>query len=167
MCSSTANDAGPAGQAQALPASGRLMALDVGDKRVGLAVCDEMQTLATPLTVLVRRSRAEDMERLARLASEQRVVGLLVGHPLNADSSAGVQAQQAARYGQRVANALRLPWQLWDEYGSSQEAAQRLLHASRRRRQAPLDAEAAAVILQDYLDAHGQRQRTMLTDFYE
>lgn len=135
----------------ALPA-GRLMALDVGDKRVGVAVCDELQTLASPLTVLERRSRAEDLARLGRLATEQRVVALVVGHPLNADGSAGGQAQQAARYAVRVATALALPLLLWDEYGSSQEAAARLAHASRRRRQAPLDAEAAAVILQDYLD---------------
>ena len=136
-----------------LPSVGRLMALDVGDKRVGVAVCDELQTLASPLAVLERRSRAEDLARLGRLAVEQRVVGIVVGHPLNADGSAGPQAQQAARYAARVATALALPLLLWDEYGSSQEAAARLAHAPRRRRQAPLDAEAAAVILQDYLDA--------------
>jgi putative Holliday junction resolvase len=130
------------------------MALDVGDKRVGVAVCDELQTLASPLAVLERRSRAEDLARLGRLAAEQGVVGLVAGHPLNADGSAGPQARQAARYAARVATALALPVLLWDEYGSSQEAAARLAHASRRRRQAPLDAEAAAVILQDYLDAH-------------
>jgi putative Holliday junction resolvase len=136
-----------------LPPVGRLMALDVGDKRVGVAVCDELQTLASPLAVLERRSRAEDLARLGRLAAEQGAVGLVIGHPLNADGSAGPQAQQAARYAARVATALALPLLLWDEYGSSQEAAARLAHAPRRRRQAPLDAEAAAVILQDYLDA--------------
>lgn len=140
-----------------MPAAGRLLALDVGDKRVGVASCDDRQVLATPLTVIVRRSRVEDMERLARLAAGQQAVGLVVGHPLNADGSAGDQAQRAVRYGQRVASALDLPWQLWDEYGSSQEAAQRLAHAPRRRRQAPLDAEAAAVILQDYLDSRAGR----------
>jgi putative Holliday junction resolvase len=141
-----------------LPSVGRLMALDVGDKRVGVAVCDELQTLASPLAVLERRSRAEDLARLGRLAVEQRVIGIVAGHPLNADGSAGPQAQQAARYAARVATALALPLLLWDEYGSSQEAAARLAHASRRRRQAPLDAEAAAVILQDYLDTQkGQR----------
>jgi putative holliday junction resolvase len=141
------------GKMGALPAQGRLLALDVGEKRVGVAACDEMQTLASPLAVLERRSRAEDLARLGRLAQEQRVVGLVVGHPLNADGSAGSQAQQTARYGQRVATALALPLLLWDEFGSSQEAARRLAHASRRRRQAHLDAEAAAVILQDYLDS--------------
>lgn len=135
-----------------LPAIGRLLALDVGERRVGVAVCDEGQRLATPLLVLERRSRLEDQARLQRIAQEQKVVGLLVGHPLNADSSIGSQAQQAARYGARMATALGLPWLLWDEYGSSQEAAQRLAHAPRRRRQMALDAEAAAVILQDYLD---------------
>jgi putative Holliday junction resolvase len=137
-----------------LPLVGRLMALDVGDKRVGVAVCDALQTLASPLAVLERRSRAEDLARLDRLAAEQGVVGLVAGHPLNADGSAGPQAHQAARYAARVATVLALPLLLWDEYGSSQEAAARLAHAPRRRRQAPLDAEAAAVILQDYLDAH-------------
>jgi putative Holliday junction resolvase len=135
-----------------LPSAGRLMALDVGDKRVGVAVCDELQTLASPLAVLERRSRAEDLTRLGRLAAEQRVVGLVVGHPLDIDGTVGPQAQQVERYAARVAAGLTLPLLLWDEYGSSQEAAARLAHASRRRRQAPLDAEAAAVILQDYLD---------------
>ena len=113
--------------------------------------------LASPLAVLERRSRAEDMARLGRLAVEQRVVGLVAGHPLNVDGSAGPQAQRAARYAARVATALALPLLLWDEYGSSQEAAARLAHASRRRRRAPLDAEAAAVILQDYLDTRPRR----------
>ncbi len=134
------------------PLAGRLLALDVGDRRVGLAVCDPLQTLASPLAVLTRRSRAEDLARLAQIAREQDAVGLVAGHPLNADGSAGPQAQQAARYAARVAAALSLPLVLWDEYGSSQEAAARLAHAPRRRRRAPLDAEAAAVILQDYLD---------------
>lgn len=135
-----------------LPCSGRLLAVDVGEKRLGVAVCDEMQTLASPLMVLLRRSKDEDAERLRRAVAEQSAVGLVVGHPLNADGGAGPQARQAARYGHRLANALGLPVVLWDEYGSSQEAAQRLAHASKSRRRAPLDAEAAAVILQEYLD---------------
>ncbi len=144
----------------ALPSTGRLLALDVGDKRVGVAVCDETQMLASPLAVLERRSRADDLARLGRLAEEQRVVGLVAGHPLNIDGSAGPQAQHAARYAARVAAALALPLLLWDEYGSSQEAAARRAHLSRRRRRAPLDAEAAAVILQDYLDAERARSET-------
>lgn len=134
-----------------LPRQGRLLALDVGQRRIGVALSDELQMLATPLTVLTRRSRVEDFERLERLARERGVVGLVVGHPLNADGSAGPQAQQVARYARRLAAALLLPMLLWDEYGSSQEAADRVAHTSRKRRQAALDAEAAAVILQSYL----------------
>jgi putative Holliday junction resolvase len=143
---------------QALPGQGRLLAIDAGERRVGVAVCDELQTLATPLAVMSRRSRAEDFGRLARLAQEQQVVGLVVGHPLDADGTAGPQAQKAARYGHRLAGALSLPVQLWDEHGSSQEAARRLVEAGKRRQGEPLDAEAAAVILQDYLDTR-RRER--------
>ena len=149
-----------------LPNSGRLLALDVGEKRLGLAVCDEMQTLASPLMVLVRRSKDEDAERLRRVVGEQVAVGLVVGHPLNADGSAGKQARQAARYGHRLANAVGLPVVLWDEYGSSQEAAERLAHTSKSRRRAPLDAEAAAVILQDYLDRTEEISGEYHNEFY-
>jgi putative Holliday junction resolvase len=146
-------------QADPLPLTGRLLALDIGEKRLGVAVCDERQTLASPLLVLERRSKAEDLTRLTRLAAEQGAAGLLAGHPLNADGSAGPQARQAARYAARVASVLALPLLLWDEHGSSQEAAARLAHAPKRRRQAHLDAEAAAVILQDYLDGRRRGNR--------
>lgn len=129
------------------------MGLDVGDRRVGVALSDAMQVLATPATLITRLSRDEDFQRLARLADERSVVGLVVGHPLNADGSAGPQARRTARYGHRLANALALPVVLWDEYGSSQEAARRLAEAGRHAKGTPLDAEAAAIILQDYLDA--------------
>jgi putative transcription antitermination factor YqgF len=85
------------------------------------------------------------------LAKDHGVVGLVVGHPLHADGSAGLQAHRAARYGHRLANELGLPVALWDEYGSSQEAA-RLRQLGGLSSASPLDAEAAAVILQTYLD---------------
>lgn len=129
------------------------MALDVGDRRVGIAVSDEMQMLATPLTVLRRRSRQEDAERVGNLARERSVVGLVVGLPLHADGSESAQARQAAHYGHRLANDLGLPAVLWNEHGSTQEAAARLQQAGRRASSPGLDAEAAAVILQDFLDA--------------
>lgn len=135
-----------------LPDQGCLMGVDVGDRRVGVALSDTMQVLATPEAVIRRRSREEDFRRLAELAGQRGVVGLVVGHPLNADGSAGPQARRTARYGHRLANALGLPVVLWDEHGSSQEAARRLAAAGRRVGQTALDAEAAAVILQDYLD---------------
>lgn len=140
-----------------LPPVGRLLGLDVGDRRIGVAVCDATQLLARPLAVITRGSRAEDFERLRRVIDEQQAVALVVGHPLNADDSEGPQGRRVANYARRLAATLELPLLLWDEHGSTQEAARRLAHARRGRRQTPLDAEAAAVILQDYLD---QRRRT-------
>jgi putative Holliday junction resolvase len=137
----------------------RLLALDVGDRRVGVAVSDETGLLATPLLVLHRRSKVDDFARIARLAREQRVSGLVVGHPLNADGSPGPQAQRIERYAAALAEALLaegldLPLTLWDEYGSTQRAQEAMIAAGRkaRDRQARIDAVAAAVILQDYLD---------------
>jgi len=141
-----------------LPNQGRLLGVDAGDRRVGLAVCDDLQLLATPLLVLNRRSRAEDFKRLVRIAAEQRIVGLVIGHPLNADGSEGLQARRIARYARRLAAALDLPMLLHDEHGSSQTAAERLAQAGKRNSRKPLDAEAAAVILQDYLDAQPHDQ---------
>lgn len=136
-----------------MPENGRLMALDVGDRRVGVALSDEMQMLATPLTVLTRRSRQEDAQRLGNIAGERAVAGLVVGLPLHADGSESTQARATARYGHRIGNDLGLPVLLWNEHGSTQEAAARLEQAGRRGSSPGLDAEAAAVILQDYLDA--------------
>ncbi len=137
---------------QPLPGSGCLLGIDVGERRIGVAVSDATQLLATPLLVLHRGSRQEDFQRLGRVAAERRAVGLVVGHPLNADGSEGPQGKKVARYAWRLATALRLPYVLWDEYGSTQAAEQRLVQGSRRRPRQALDAAAAAVILQDYLD---------------
>jgi len=138
----------------------RTLALDVGDRRVGVAVCDESGSVATPLTVVRRASKAEDFARIARLAREQRVGALVVGHPLNADGSSGWQAQRVERYAAALDQALRsegldLPFVLWDEYLSTQQAQAAMIASGRRAkdRRARIDAVAAAVILQDYLDA--------------
>lgn len=141
-----------------LPKAGRLLAVDAGEKRVGLAISDQRQLLATPLKVMTRRSRVEDVERLQHLANRHGVVGLLVGHPVNADGTPGPEARRAARYGHRLAAALGLPVQLWDEFGSTQEARERLRKAGVDPRRQVIDAEAAAVFLQDYLDQDKSNQ---------
>ena len=137
----------------------KLLALDVGDRRVGVAVSDEGALLATPLTVIRRSSKVEDFAKIARLVREQGAGMLVIGHPLNADGSAGPQARRVERYAAAMSDALRLeglslPMIMWDEHGSTQRAQTLMISAGRsakdRRRQ--IDAAAAAVILQDYLD---------------
>ena len=138
----------------------RLLALDVGDRRVGVAVSDESGLIATPLAVIQRASKAQDFARLARLAREQGVGGLVIGHPLKADGSLTPQAQRIERYASALAQALAadglsLPITFWDESLSTRRAQEAMI-ASRRKvkhRRAQIDAVAAAVILQDYLEA--------------
>lgn len=139
----------------ALP-PGRLLALDVGERRIGLAVGDAPGWLVRPLMVIERTSRAQDFARIGQVVAEQGVAGIVVGYPLNDDGSAGPQAQQTARYARRLAQAVPVPVMLWDERLSTFEANDLRSDARRvtkNRHPAAQDAVAAAVILQGYLDA--------------
>ncbi len=131
----------------------RYLALDLGGKRIGVAVGGDDSGLARPLTILKRRSRAEDFARIAALAAQEGAEALVVGLPLNMDGSRGPQALWAERYAQALAEHLDLPLHLWDERLTSEEAEAILAASGRRRRGEPLDDVAAAVILQDFLDA--------------
>jgi putative Holliday junction resolvase len=139
----------------------KVLALDVGDRRVGVAVSDETGLIASPLTVIHRASKAEDFARIARLVRERSAEKLVIGHPLNDDGSAGPQAQRIERYATALGDALKaegldLPSVLWDEGMSTQRAQEAMITTGRRvkDRRAWIDAVAAAVILQDYLDVH-------------
>jgi putative Holliday junction resolvase len=137
----------------------RLLALDVGERRIGVAVSDETGSVASPLQVIRRGSKAEDFRKLAQLVREQGAEGLVVGHPLNDDGSAGPQARSVERYVAALTEALEAdgltPEVLfWDEYLSTQRAQTIMIEAGRKasKRRSWIDAVAAAVILQDYLD---------------
>ncbi|HSJ56045.1 MAG TPA: Holliday junction resolvase RuvX [Anaerolineae bacterium] len=140
---------------------GQQPALDLGSKRIGVAVCDELGLIATPLEVIHHTSKEKDLARIAAHVRREQVVGIVVGHPLNDDGSAGAQARYVERYVQELIASLReagleLPVLLWDEYGSTRRAQQAMITSGRgaRERRERLDAAAAAAILQDYLDAH-------------
>ncbi len=135
---------------------GKLLALDVGLARIGVAVCDPLRLAARPLTVIQRRSRRDDFAELATLARQQEVVAVICGLPLNMDGSEGPQAQSVRKWAECCAYALRillsnpLPLIFWDERLST-FAAQAVLAETHTK--AAEDAAAAAVILQSYLDA--------------
>jgi putative Holliday junction resolvase len=135
---------------------GKLLALDVGLSRIGVAVCDPLWLSVRPLTVVQRRSRNEDFAVLAQLASTQEAQAVICGLPLNMDGSEGAQAQTVRKWAQRLAHALRvllgspLPVIFWDERLTT-FAAQELLGAGGV--EGGEDAVAAAVLLQGYLDA--------------
>jgi putative Holliday junction resolvase len=134
--------------------------LDLGQARIGVAVCDEAGMLATPLAVVGRRAtRAEDFAAIAELARRERASGILVGMPV-ADASlpgpegVGSQARWTRRYAGRMAGSLELPAAFWDETLSSIDAAGMLREA---RGRTEIDAAAAALILADFLEARRRK----------
>ena len=137
---------------------GRVLGIDAGERRVGVALSDELRLLASPVQVLDRRrGLAPVLDQLADLARREGVVQAIVGLPLNADGSEGRQAGRATQFARVAERVLGVPVALWDERLSTREA-ESILRAqgrnTRRARQAgQVDAIAAAVILQDYLDA--------------
>jgi putative Holliday junction resolvase len=149
----------------------RTLALDIGDKRIGVAVCDDLGQLARPLATITRASRREDFERIAQWVAEFKVERVIAGYPRSLAGGEGPQARRVRRYAEALAAALAVPVELWDERYTTVEAAHRLFEAGRRkprrcnqRDRGQLDAAAAAVILQDYLDARRARVRQDETD---
>lgn len=133
--------------------SGRLLALDLGQVRTGVAVCDEMGIIASPLCVLRRQpTRARDYAEIAALVKRERVVGVLVGLPLS--EGGGQQARWVQRYAGRLASALPVPVAFWDETLSTYDALARSAEGGGRT---PVDAAAAAVLLSDFLGARSAR----------
>jgi putative Holliday junction resolvase len=136
----------------------RALGLDVGERRVGVAVSDPSGTVVRPLQTIVRTSREEDMAVIASLVAEYDVELIVVGQPLSLNSTEGPQARRVARYADMLAERLSVPVVWWDERFST-VAAEEIIFQSRgrkKRRQArdegKVDAIAAAVILQSYLD---------------
>src|SRR5512136_1110306 len=139
---------------------GRLLALDVGEKRVGVALSDDTQTLARPLLTLNRASKKEDFARLAALCREHAIEKVIVGLPKTLRSEEGLQALRVRRYATELQAALNLPIEFWDERYSSVDAQERLASASRKvRAKGDIDSAAAAIILQEYLDKHHPESR--------
>ena len=141
---------------------GRVLGIDAGERRVGVALSDPTRLIASPVTVLDRRSGlAPVLEALSEIARTEDVRRLIVGLPLNEDGSRGRQARRAEGFARVAERVVGLPVELWDERLSTREAealARAQGRNTRRLRQTgQMDALAAAVILQDYLDAHRTR----------
>jgi putative Holliday junction resolvase len=123
------------------------MAIDVGERRIGVAVSDELGMIATPLAVLPVAGRRTDIPALAALAEREGVVGIVVGLPIRDDGVRTAYTEKVERFARRLAAATPLPVRLHDERYTTWEALQR--RAGRRR--GPDDAEAAAVLLESFL----------------
>jgi len=145
-------------------APGVILAIDYGEKRLGLALSDEFGVTSRPYAVWTRTNRRRDLARLRELVRQQGVRCIVVGLPLHLDGTPSEMSQQAEAFAIRVEKALGLPVEMMDERLSSWEAEQASFVSSRRkrvrggadgaavRRRTPLDEIAAAIILRDYLD---------------
>ena len=141
--------------------NGRVLCVDPGEKRLGLAISDPSGTIASPLRVIPHVSRAVDAAAIAQIATEEGAVRIIIGQPLDSEGLATTpEARHSARFAEAVQAQTSLPVDLWDESGSTKSArANRLaMGVSRRKRSGHLDEVAAAVVLQDYLDAHAGDQ---------
>jgi putative holliday junction resolvase len=133
----------------------RILAIDPGEKNIGVALSDPTGTIANPLTVIRHVSRPVDAASIAGLAQEHQAGRIVVGQALDDDNRPTLQSRRAARLAAAIRTQTQVPVELWDESDSTQAArsARFAMGASRRKRRGHLDDLAATYILQTYLDA--------------
>ena len=138
----------------------RVLAIDHGEKRIGLAISDTTGTIANPLTVIKHVSRAIDAAQVANIASEQDAGLIVIGQSFDDDGQPNLAGRRAARFAEALQGQTDIPIQMWDESLSTQNArtARIQMGVSRKQRAGHLDQLAATVILQSYLDAHSPTQ---------
>lgn len=145
----------PDGGAPACPPPVRALGIDLGSKRIGVAVSDLTGTVASPLTTLARsRSRRHDHHQIARLVGDEEADVVVVGLPLSLDGTSGPSARAAAAEARQLASVVGVPVDMYDERFTTVTADRGLAEAGLdgRRRRAVVDKVAAAVMLQAWLD---------------
>jgi putative Holliday junction resolvase len=133
--------------------------MDVGSKRIGLAVSDPLGITAQGLETLQRQNKRLDFERLERVIREYHVAGIVIGLPLRMSGAEGTQSEKMQDFGEEIRRRFRLPVHLWDERLSSAQA-NRLLRETEmsiKRRGEVVDQMAAVLILQSWMDARSGR----------
>jgi putative Holliday junction resolvase len=143
-----------------VPSRGRLLGIDFGTKRLGFAICNPEQTIATPMENYTRQGAVQDARHLRRLIDDEKIVGLVVGLPVYMSGDEGGQAREARAFGGWIATETNLPVTYWDERYTSLQAEQLLMSAelTSKKRKARRDMLAAQILLQGFLD--GDRQTT-------
>lgn len=132
----------------------RIMALDVGDKRIGVAISDPQGLIAQSLMVIERRGMTHDLGTLGNLIRAHQVEKIVVGLPRRLDGTLGTQAAKAQAFGEEVQKQLEIPVVFWDERLTTAQAERLLIEAGVKReaRKKRIDAVAATLLLQSYLD---------------
>lgn len=135
------------------------MALDIGDRTIGVACSDEGLILASPVETIRRRGPKADSIRVETLVRERGVTHVVAGLPLSLDGTEGPQSDKVREFVETLRRRLKIKVEMWDERFSTREAERTLIAAdmSRARRREIIDQMAAVLILQTYLDARAHR----------
>ncbi|MCI8649839.1 MAG: Holliday junction resolvase RuvX [Anaerotruncus sp.] len=131
----------------------KIMAVDYGDARTGLAVCDRTEFLASPIGVIQERVLERVLQQVAFAVEEYEIGEVIIGYPLNMNGSRGPRAQLCEQFAQELAKLVSVPVKLWDERSTTVSAAGYLNETDTRgkKRKEVIDAVAATVILESYL----------------
>lgn len=135
----------------------RTLALDHGTVRVGVACSDELGMIATPLEFIPAEPRDQFLKRLSQILAEKQVSRIIVGMPRNMDGSFGDAAHKVKAFVEWLSTTTQVPIRTWDERLTSAQANRQMIQAGVRRsgRKEKVDAAAAAILLQSFLDASG------------
>lgn len=138
------------------------MALDIGDRTIGVACSDPDRILASPVETIMRRGPKADSMRVDTLVKEREVSRVIAGLPLTLRGESGRQSEKVMEFVNTLKRRLKVPVEMWDERLSTREAERTLIAAdlSRARRKEVIDQMAAVLILQTYLDAQVRAQET-------
>ena len=133
----------------------RILAVDPGEKRLGIAISDPSGTIASPLKVVQHIARSVDAAAIVQLAEEHQAGLIVIGENLDVEGEPTLQSIMAARLAETIRAITSLPVEMWDESGSTQAAreARIAMGVRKKKRRGHMDDLAAAVILQSYLDA--------------
>ena len=133
----------------------RILGLDYGEKRIGVAICDELGLTAQGLPTIIRKTKKHDLEILESLIKDYKVEKIVVGYPIRLDGSEGIQCEKVNRFIILLEKTFSLPVIKWQETLSTREAEEILINSGVRweKRKKMVDKLAACLILQGYLDS--------------
>jgi len=131
----------------------RVLAVDPGDKRIGLAISDPTGTISRPLVIIKHQSREKDAEKILKVAYEQCAEMIVVGWALDSQGEVGYGARKSKRLADVLQDKCDLPVKMWDESGTTQDAIKSRIEMGvpRKKRSGHLDDVAASILLQDFL----------------
>ncbi|MEQ8152082.1 MAG: Holliday junction resolvase RuvX [Smithellaceae bacterium] len=137
----------------------RILGLDYGEKRIGVAVCDELGITAQGLPTIIRKTKKHDLEIFANIIRDYNVEKIVIGYPLRLDGSEGIQCEKVNRFATLLNKIFSLSVIKWPETLSTKEAEEILINSgvSWRKRKKEVDRLAACLILQSYLDSSGKK----------